>query len=110
MATIHFVRPKDGKRRSVSGRWRIWGVLFGAFALLFAGLWLHTFLAMAGSILIGFGMEWVTGLREGDPDYIWTYVPGWIFVMIYGGFIPQLRIRKYERCGWKRVELADEFE
>jgi len=110
LATVHFVRPSDGRRRYVSGRWRVWGVLFGVPAMLFAGLWLHALIAAIASIAIGFATEFATGLREGDPNYLMTYVPGWIVVMVYGGFIPRLRIRKYERLGWKRVEPADEFE
>jgi len=110
LATVHFVRPSDGKRRHVTTRWRIWGVLFGVVAMLFAGLWLHAFLAFAGSIALGLISEWATGIREGDPDYLITYLPGWLFIGVYGAFIPNLRIRKYERLGWKRVEAADEFE
>ncbi|NBW06764.1 MAG: hypothetical protein EBR82_01925 [Caulobacteraceae bacterium] len=104
MATVHFVRPRDGKRRSVSSRWRLWGVLFGFFAMLRAGLWLHALLMLLLSIALGYAAEWAMGLHEGDPDYILTYIPGWIAAAIYGGFIPRLRIRKYERLGWQRVE------
>lgn len=110
MATTYYVRPSDGKRRKVSDRWRLPGILFGVPAMLVAGLWLHSLLAAVGTIALGLAAEWITGLREGDPDYLITYFPGWIFTAIYGGFIPMLRRRKYERLGWKRVEVADEFQ
>jgi len=104
LGTVHFVRPQDGKKRYVTSRWRVWGVLFGIPAMLFAGLWLHAFLATLLTLALGVAAEQLTGLREGDPNYLITYIPGWVAIMIYGGFIPRLRIRKYERLGWQRVE------
>lgn len=104
MATVIFHRPEDGAERRVGSRWRIWGILFGPVAMLFAGLWTHAALALVGTNAIGIGLELVTGLRPGDPDYLLTYVPGWIFTAVYGGFIPTLRMRKYERLGWIRQD------
>ncbi|QLQ13196.1 MAG: hypothetical protein HZY74_07785 [Brevundimonas sp.] len=108
MATTYYVRPADGKRRRVSDGWRIWGILFGPIAILFAGLWLHALLALCGAMAIGFVTDWITGLQPGDPDYIWTNIPSMIFGAIYGGFIPRLLRRKYERMGWRRTKGAYE--
>lgn len=104
MATVHYVRPSDGKRRYVSDRWRIYGILFGVFAMVFAGLWLHALLAVLGVVVISVVTEVFLGIGPDSPYYRMIDVLCLVVVAIYGGFIPQLRRRKFERAGWQRVE------
>ncbi|WP_296817172.1 DUF2628 domain-containing protein [Brevundimonas sp.] len=88
----------------MSDRWRVYGILFGVFAMLFAGLWLHAFLAVLGVVIVSIVTEVFMGIGPESPYYRLVDLLCLVGVAIYGGFIPQLRRRKLERAGWRRID------